>query len=67
MSKLSVPVTSTEDARAVIEEVARRKGQFTNAFMLEAEEEAKHGRRGMLQALKGRKEIREDLARALNM
>lgn len=56
-----------EDARAVIEEVARRKGTFTHAFRREAEQEAKDGRKGMLQAIQGSEEIREDLAKALKM
>lgn len=67
MSRHSVPVTTTEDARAVIEELARRKGTFTDTFRQEAEEEAKNGRPGMLQVIEGSEEIREDLAKALNM
>jgi hypothetical protein len=67
MDKNSGPVTTTEDARAVIEELARRKGTFTHAFRREAEEEAKNGRKGMLQAIEGSEEIREDLAKALKM
>lgn len=60
-------MTNIEDARAVIEELARRKGSFTEAFRREAEEEAANGRRGMLQAMEGGEENREDLAEALKM
>ncbi|KAH8697486.1 putative heterokaryon incompatibility protein [Talaromyces proteolyticus] len=67
MDKNSDPVTTTEDARAVIEELARRKGTFTHAFRREAKEEAKNGRKGMLQAIEGSEEIREDLAKALKI
>lgn len=67
MGKSSGPVTTIENARAVIEELARRKGTFTNAFRREAEEEAKKGRKGMLQAIGGGEEIREELANALKM
>lgn len=65
MDTHSDPVTTTEDARAVIEELARRKGTFTHAFKREAEKEAKNGRKGMLQAIEGSEEIREDLAKLL--
>jgi hypothetical protein len=67
MSETSGLVTTIEDARAVIEEIARRKGSFTDSFKREAEEEAKNGRRGMLQAIEGGEEIREDLVKALKM
>lgn len=67
MGKNSGPVTTIEDARVVIEELARRKGTFTDAFRREAEEEAENGRKGMLQAIEGGEEIREDLAKALKM
>lgn len=59
--------TTTTEARAIIEELARRKGTFTHAFKLQAEEEARNGRNGMLQAIEGSEEIREDLAKALKM
>ena len=58
---------TTKDARAVIEELARRKGTFTHAFRLQAEEEARNGRQGMLQVLEGSEDIREDLTQALKM
>jgi hypothetical protein len=67
MGKNSGPVTTIEDARVVTEEIARRKGTFTDAFRREAEEEAENGRKGMLQAIEGGEEIREDLAKALKM
>lgn len=67
MDTSSGPVTTTEDARAVIEEIARLKGTFTHEFRQEAEEEAKNGRKGMLQAIEGSEEIREDLVKALKM
>ena len=51
MRKSTGPVTSRQDARAVIEEIARRTGSFTDAFRREAEEEAKNGHNGMLQAI----------------
>lgn len=67
MGKNSGPVTTIEDARVVIEELARRKGTFTDAFRREAKEEAENGRKGMLQAIESGEEIREDLAKALKM
>lgn len=67
MGDKSVSVSTTWDARLVIEEIARRKGSFTDAFKREAEEEARKGRKGMLQAIEGSEEIREDLAKALKM
>jgi hypothetical protein len=67
MDKDIAPVTTTEDARAFIEELARRKGTFTDEFKQEAKDEAKSGRKGMLQAIEGSEEIREDLVKALKM
>lgn len=67
MGKNSGPMTTTEDARAVIDKLAWRKGTFTHAFWQEAEEEARNGRKGMLQAIEGSEKIREDLAKALKM
>lgn len=63
----SVHVTTKEEARAVIEELARRKGTYTDAFKREARAEAKKGREGMLQLIEGSEEVREDLAEALKM
>lgn len=60
-------VVTKKDARAVIEELARLKGTFTRAFRREAENEAENGRKGMLQAIQGSEEIREDLVKALKM
>ncbi|KAF2262892.1 hypothetical protein CC78DRAFT_605161 [Lojkania enalia] len=60
-------ISFREEARAEIEELARRKGTFTDAFKREAEEEAKKGRKGMLQAIEGSEEIREDLEKALKI
>jgi hypothetical protein len=65
MSALSGPATTSEDARVVIEALARLKGCFTDAFRREAEEEEENGRPGMLQAIKGGEEIRKDLANSL--
>jgi hypothetical protein len=67
MGKNSGPGTTVEDPRAFIEELARRKGTFTDAFRREAEEEAEKGRKSMLQMIEGGEEIREDLAKALEM
>ena len=67
MGENSGPVTTIEDAREVIEEIARRKGTFTDAFRRDAEEEANKGRKGMLQAIEGSDEIRKDLANSLRM
>jgi hypothetical protein len=67
MGEDSVPVTTKKEARAVIEELARRKGTYTDAFKREARAEAEKGRKGMLQAIEGREEVREDLAKALKM
>lgn len=61
-------VSATEpDAQAEIEEIARSKGSFTDAFIREAEEEARKGRPGMLQAIQASKENRQDLGKALRM
>jgi hypothetical protein len=46
MSDISDTETSTEEAREVIEELARRKGSFTDVFRREAEEEAKNWPQG---------------------
>lgn len=67
MGEISDVASITEDARAFIQELAGRKGTFTDAFRREAEEEAKNGRKGMLQAIQGGEEIRQDLAKALRM
>jgi len=56
-----------ESAREIIEEIAMRKGTYTESFRRQAEEEAKKGRKGMLQAMQGAEEIREDLSKALKM
>lgn len=56
-----------EDPREFIEGIARSKGSFTESFRQQADEEARQGRRGMLQAIQGAEEIREDLSKALNM
>lgn len=56
-----------EDPREFIEGIARSKGSFTESFRQQADEEARRGRRGMLQAIQGAEEIREDLSKALNM
>lgn len=60
-------VTSIQDARTAIEELARRTGTFTDSFRQEAEEEAKKGRKGMLQAIECGDEMRDNLAKALKM
>ncbi|KAK8912646.1 hypothetical protein VCV18_012325 [Metarhizium anisopliae] len=57
----------TNDARTFIEELAQRKGTFTDAFRREAEEEANNGRRGMLQAIRSGDEAREDLVKLLRI
>lgn len=67
MGEDSVPVTTKEEARAVIEELAQGKGSYTDAFKREAIAEAEKGRKGMLQAIKGSEETRKDLANALKM
>ncbi|OBT52528.1 hypothetical protein VE04_07127, partial [Pseudogymnoascus sp. 24MN13] len=56
-----------EDPREFIEGIARSKGSFTESFRQQADEEARQGRRGMLQAIQGAEEIREDLSKALNI
>ncbi|USP80364.1 uncharacterized protein yc1106_07638 [Curvularia clavata] len=60
-------VTTTDDARKVIEEIAQRKGAFTDAFRQEAKREAEHGRTGMLQAMVCGEEIREDFSKLLKI
>jgi hypothetical protein len=67
MGEIVHPVTTPLDARAYIEDLARLKGTFTDDFKKEAEEEAKKGRKGMLQAIESGGEIREDLAKVLKV
>lgn len=67
MSQYTGPDTITKDPRAFIEDLARRKGTFTDAFKRKAKEEAENGRGDMLQAIEGSEENREDLSRALKM
>jgi hypothetical protein len=67
MGENSVPVRTKEEARAVIEKLARRLGTYTDAFKREAKAEAEKGRKGMLQAIEGNEEVRENFARALKM
>jgi predicted transcriptional regulator len=59
--------SSRETARTTVEEIAQRKGTFTEDFRREAENEAKNGRRGMLQAMEIGKEVREDFSKLLKM
>jgi hypothetical protein len=59
--------TSGETAQEIVEDIARRKGTFTDAFRQEAEDQAKSGRRGMLQAMESGEEIREDFSKLLKM
>ena len=67
MDQNPATVTTTKEARAIIEELARRRGTFTAAFRREAQEEARKGRPATLQAMEGSEEIRENLAQALKM
>lgn len=67
MSSRSDLVATSDDARKVIKEIARRKGAFTDEFRKEAKREAKHGRMGMLEAMACGEEIREDFAKVLKM
>lgn len=67
MATASESTGTVEEGRAVIEDIARRKGTFTDAFKQEAEEEARSGRMGMLQAVEGGEENRVDLNEALKM
>jgi Asp/Glu/hydantoin racemase len=60
-------VTTTEEARAVIEEIAQCGGTFTKAFKRKAKKEAEYGRKDMLRAIRAGERIREQLANALNM
>jgi hypothetical protein len=60
-------VTTGETARAIIEDIARRKGTFTRAFIREAHNEAKAGRPGMLQVIESGVEIREDFSKLLKL
>lgn len=57
----------TDPAREYIEELARRKGTFTESFRRQAEEEAESGRPTLLQVIQGSEENREDLSNALQM
>lgn len=50
-----------------IEGVARSKGSFTELFRQQADDEAREGRIGMLQAIEGAEEIRKDLSKSLDM
>jgi general stress protein YciG len=67
MKNNPVTLTATEKARALIEEIAQRKGTFTDVFRQEAEREAEYGRKGMLQAMACGEEIREDFSKLLKM
>ncbi|KAF2276420.1 uncharacterized protein EI97DRAFT_458354 [Westerdykella ornata] len=67
MGKNSGPVTTKEDARAFIEELAWRGGTFTDTFRREAEKEARNGRKCMLQMIEATEEIRENLAGTLKI
>jgi hypothetical protein len=67
MSSRSDLVTTTKDARKVIEEIAQINGSFTDAFRQEAESEAEHGRMGMLQAMACSEEFRKNFSSLLNM
>jgi hypothetical protein len=60
-------MNTANPAQEYIEDLARRKGTFTDAFRRQAKEEAVNGRPGMLQAVEGSEEIREDLSKALQM
>lgn len=62
-----VKAIGLEEAQKEIEEIARLKGSFTDAFRQEAEEEARNGRTSTLQAMQGGEEIRKDLEQALKM
>ena len=67
MRSQSAPATTRKKAQVAIEEIARRKGTFTEAFRHQAEDEAKQGRRHMQQAVESGEEVREDLNNALKM
>jgi hypothetical protein len=67
MGKTKDPAMTTEQARAVIEEIAQLRGAFTVAFRREAENEAEHGRKGMLQAIKSGEEMRANLTNTLQV
>ena len=56
-----------DSAREYIEELARRKGAFTESFRRRAEEEADNGRPALLQVIQGSEEIRVDLSKGLQM
>ncbi|RFU23945.1 hypothetical protein B7463_g12390, partial [Scytalidium lignicola] len=56
-----------ESPREFIEGIARSKGLFTESFRQQAEEEARDGRRGMLQAIQSADEIRKDHSGMLNI
>jgi hypothetical protein len=60
-------VTTGETARAIIEDIARRKGTFTRAFIREANNEAQAGRPGMLQVIESGVENREDFSKLLKL
>jgi hypothetical protein len=63
----SALATSDGTAREIVEDIARRKGTFTDAFRQEAKNQAREGRRGMLQAMESGEEIREDFSKLLKM
>lgn len=67
MGRNSGTVTTIKDGRAFIEEVARCKGTFSDAFRRRAEEEAANGHKELLQMIEGGEENRKDLAKALEM
>jgi hypothetical protein len=58
---------SMEVGKETIERIARSKGKFARSFIRRAEQEAEEGRTGMLEAIEGAKELREDLSRSLKL
>jgi hypothetical protein len=67
MDKPSDVVTTTKQARKVIEEVAQLSGAITEAFRREAEKRAEHGRKDMLQFIKNHEETRGNLINTLQV
>lgn len=60
-------VTTTEDAREVIENIALSKGAVTDALRRKAKEEAKNGCKDVQRAVEGLNELRKNLLRTMKV
>jgi hypothetical protein len=56
-----------ESGKEIIEKIARSKGMFARSFVQTAEKQAAEGQTGMLEAIEGANELREDLSKSLEL